>query len=69
MKKLEAEKVIKIILEADGGCKFCVASLLKLYGDEFPEYKENANMAFRDKFEIGLEEFLNESHKEHIRGN
>jgi len=42
---------------------------VKLFGDEFPEYKENANMAFRDKFEIGLEEFLNESHKEHIRGN
>jgi len=34
-----AEKVIKILLTADGGCEYCVASLLRLFCKEFPEYK------------------------------
>jgi hypothetical protein len=37
-----AEKVIKILLTADGGCEYCVASLLKLFCKEFPEYERLA---------------------------
>jgi len=45
-----AEKVIKILLTADGGCEYCVASLLKLFCKEFPEYKELAEDAFENTF-------------------
>ncbi len=65
MRKEEAEKVIEIILECDGGCEYCVSSLLKLFGDKFPEHENLAKIAFREKFSIELEGFLNQSHKEH----
>lgn len=65
MRKEEAEKVIEIILECDGGCEYCVSSLLKLFGDKFPEHENLAKIAFREKFSIELEDFLNQSHKEH----
>jgi hypothetical protein len=67
MEKDDAEKVIKIILEADGGCEYCVARLLGLFNDEFSEHKDIANKAFRDKFGTEIEDFLNPSHKEHRR--
>ena len=63
----EAKKVVEIILECDGGCKYCVANLLKLFNDEFPDYKDIVNMLFRDKFGIELEDFLNELYKEYKR--
>jgi len=50
MKKEEAEEVIKIMLEADGGCEYCVSDLLKLFCKEFPEYIEPAKMAFQERF-------------------
>ena len=65
MRKDEAEKVIGIILECDGGCEYCVSTLLKLFIDEFPEHKGIAKIAFRDKFGTDLEGFLNQSHKDH----
>ncbi len=65
MRKDEAEKVIGIILECDGGCSYCVSGLLKLFTDEFPEHKDVANMIFRDKFDTDLEGFLNLSPKDH----
>lgn len=65
MKKEEAEKVIKILLECDGGCEYCVSSLLSLFGDEFPEYRSLTEIAFKNKFGKELEDFLNQQHKEH----
>jgi len=58
MKKEEGEDIIKIMLSADGGCKYCVADLLQLFCTEFPDYKELAKKAFRDKFGVKLEDFL-----------
>lgn len=69
MRKEDAEKVIKILLECDGGCKYCVSSLLNLFIANFNEYKYIAKKAFSDKFGIDLEDFLNQSHKEHRREN
>jgi hypothetical protein len=63
MRKDEAEKVIKIILECDGGCKYCVSRLLNLFLSNFNEYKYIAKKAFKDKFGIDLEDFLNQSQK------
>ena len=39
MTQEEATKVIIILKTADGGCKFCVAELLKRFFKEFPEWK------------------------------
>lgn len=68
MRKEEAKKVIKIILGADGGCKYCVSSLLKLFIDEFPEYENIAKLAFVKTFDTHLEDFLNQKHKRLNRG-
>lgn len=65
MRKEEAEKVIEIILECDGGCEYCVSSLLRLFGDKFPKYRSLTKTAFKDKFGKELEDFLNQPHKEH----
>ncbi len=46
MKKEEAEQVIKIILQCDGGCEYCVSSLLELFSDKFPEHEGIAKLAF-----------------------
>lgn len=45
-----AEKVIKILLTADGGCEYCVSSLLDLFCKEFPEYRGFAEKAFEKSF-------------------
>jgi len=66
MRKDEAEKVIDIILECDGGCKYCVSSLLNLFLASFNEYEHIAKKAFKDKFGIDLEDFLNQSQKKHM---
>lgn len=60
MKKEEAEKVIRIMLSADGGCEYCVSNLLRLFSIEFPEHKELAKTAFKDEFRIEFEDFLKE---------
>jgi len=59
-----AEKVIKILLECDGGCEYCVSSLLKLFSEKFPQYRNLAKEAFRDKFDKELEDFLKHPQKE-----
>jgi|GEM_PF-1532533 len=69
MKKEEAEKVIEIILECDGGCKYCVSSLLNLFIANFNKYEHMAKRTFKDKFGIDIEDFLNQSYKEHSRKN
>lgn len=61
MRKEEAEEVIKIILQCDGGCEYCVSSLLELFSDKFPEYESIAKLAFKEKFSIALEDFLNQN--------
>lgn len=45
-----AEKIIKILLTADGGCEYCVSNLLILFCNEFPEYKGLAEKAFEKSF-------------------
>ena len=50
MNKEEAKKVIKILPECDGGCEYCVASLLKLFCREFPDYIQSAKKAFNKRF-------------------
>jgi hypothetical protein len=64
MRKEEAEEVIKIILQCDGGCEYCVSSLLELFSDKFPEYESIAKLAFKEKFGMALEDFLDKNTKE-----
>ncbi|MDP2755299.1 MAG: hypothetical protein Q8P40_13050 [Nitrospirota bacterium] len=64
MRTEEAEEVIKIILQCDGGCEYCVSSLLKLFSDKFPEYESIAKLAFKEKFGIALEDFLDKNTRE-----
>ena len=54
MKKEEAEEVIKILLKADGGCEYCVESLLKLFCQKFLEFNELAEKAFKEAFNRNL---------------
>ena len=54
MKKEEAEEVIKILLKAEGGCEYCVESLLKLFCQKFPEFNELAEKAFKEAFNRNL---------------
>lgn len=61
MNRMDAEKVIKIILECDGGCEYCVSSLLSLFMANFNEYEDIAKKAFKEKFGEELENFLNQS--------
>lgn len=69
MRKDEAQKVIEIIFECDGGCKYCVSNLLNLFIANFSEYEHIAKKAFENKFGIGVEDFLNQLHKEYSRKN
>ena len=58
MKRDDAEAVIEILLAADGGCEYCVADLLVLFCERFPEFKELAEKAFRERFGDDLKEFV-----------
>jgi hypothetical protein len=62
MIKEEAEKIIKILLTADGGCEYCVSSLLKSFYQKFPEFRELAEKAFRVEFGEELENFIEKIH-------
>lgn len=57
MNKKEAQKVIKILLECDGGCEYCSASLLKLFCKEFPDYIELSKKSFQERFGKELDSF------------
>jgi hypothetical protein len=50
MDKREVEKIIKILLECDGGCEYCAAEQVKLFCQEFPDYAQEAKKAFVEKF-------------------
>lgn len=50
MDKREAEKIIEVLLECDGGCEYCAAKQVKLFCKEFPDYIQEAKEAFLEKF-------------------
>jgi len=54
MNKEEAEKILKIMTTADGGCVYCVRELFVRFADEFPEFKEFAEEIFEVKFNKNL---------------
>lgn len=58
MNREEAKKIIKVLLTCDGGCEYCVSSLLKLFCKEFPEYRSLAEKAFREQFNVEFEKFI-----------
>ncbi|RKY88221.1 hypothetical protein DRQ09_03215 [candidate division KSB1 bacterium] len=58
MNEEEAEKVIKILLKCDGGCEYCVSSLLKIFCKEFPEYMQVAEKAFKETFGKEIQEVI-----------
>lgn len=60
MNRREAEKVIRILFAADGGCEYCVSRLLKLFYEDFPEFKELADEAFKKVFSVELD-FIKEN--------
>ncbi len=51
----------KMLTQSDGGCEYCVSSLLELFSDKFPEYGSIAKSAFKEKFGMALEDFLNQN--------
>jgi len=55
------------MLSADGGCKYCVSDLLRLFSTEFPEYRKPAKTAFKDKFGIEFEDFLKEQESKGLK--
>ena len=57
MTKEEAERVIKILCEADGGCSSCSSALLKLFCKEFPDYIPQTRKAFREVFKEEIDFF------------
>ena len=59
MKKEEAEKVIEIFLECDGGYEYYVSTPLKLFIEKFPEYQGLAELSFKNKFNKNLTNYLN----------
>lgn len=50
MNREEAEKVIRILLTADGGCEYCAKNLLSLFCKEFPKFRQLAEDIFKTTF-------------------
>ncbi len=50
MDKREAQRVIKILLECDGGCEYCAARQIRLFCEEFPEYLQEAKKVYFAQF-------------------
>ncbi|WP_197460490.1 hypothetical protein [Thermodesulfatator autotrophicus] len=55
MTKEEAERVLNILKQADGGCVYCAKELFKLFVKEFPEFKQLSKKVFIKEFEEELE--------------
>lgn len=49
-----AEKVIRIMLQADGGCPECGARLLRLFMAAFPDYEGMAREAYLNEWDAAL---------------
>ncbi len=56
MNKDEAERILKILLQADGGCVYCVSNLCKKFIKKFPEYSNLTNEFFEKEFEQKINE-------------
>ena len=54
MDNQEAEKILKIMSTADGGCVYCVRDLFIKFMREFPEFKELAEKIFEAKFDKNI---------------
>jgi hypothetical protein len=54
MNQEEAEKILKILTYADGGCAYCARSLFKDFCNEFSEFKNLAIDMFKKEFENDL---------------
>jgi len=63
MRTDEAEKIIEILLQCDGGCEYCVSHLINLFIANFKEHEEIAKKAFREKFGIEIGDFLKRSQR------
>jgi uncharacterized protein len=48
--KETAKKVLQILLNADGGCKFCVRDLFLQFIKEFPQYSYLARIMYSETF-------------------
>jgi len=46
----DADLVIDILFSADGGCPYCVASLLRKFIDHYPRYEQQIHDKFIDKY-------------------
>lgn len=58
MDRIEAEKIMRILLTADGGCEYCVSDLLNLFCKEFPEFRKMAEDIFKQTFKKNLNDFI-----------
>lgn len=47
MEDREAKEIISIMLTADGECPYCTRALLKLFVENFPEYKVMAKEEYK----------------------
>lgn len=59
MNKQEVEKIIKILLAADGGCEYCSADLIRSFREQLPEFKLLAEESFNKKFGLNLDDLKN----------
>jgi hypothetical protein len=50
----EADKVIAIMLTADGECPYCVTELFEEFSKAWPEYKEACDQAYEARFGKGI---------------
>ena len=50
----EAEKILNILKQADGGCVYCARDLFKLFVKEFPEFSYLAKRIFKEEFKEEL---------------
>jgi len=50
MNKETAKKVLEIMLNADGGCEYCVRELYLKFIKEFPEYSYLVRKIYRENF-------------------
>ncbi|MBS7250091.1 MAG: hypothetical protein KIH08_05790 [Candidatus Freyarchaeota archaeon] len=46
------------MLTANGGCEHCVSSLLEIFCENFPQFKEIAQEDFRKRFYMELKGFM-----------
>jgi hypothetical protein len=55
MERLESEKIIELMCEADGRCKYCARALIKHFIKIFPQFSEEGKTIYIKHF--GAEEW------------